>query len=627
MIGYVCKYTPIEWLEAAGAQMVRIDPRVTAFPEADVCMHPNMCAYVKSVLEVMAHEDYEGLVLTTCCDSVRRLYDVLKERWPDRFFYLLDVPRKVNDFSTGLYRQRIQALVDAWIRWRNSHGQPDTDTADDGLDSPSCGRAAAPVSAANAYENPVQETAGDPVAERLREKLTRLRAEAALTPPPVPEAALQIGLVGARCPHSLRTLFEEKGVRLSFDLTCTGGTRAVLLAQVLDSGVEDATISPGQITYAYAAALLNQLPCMRMVDATGRGRYLDAFEGRLDGIVYHTVKFCDIYSFEYARLHREDRFPLLAIDTDLTPQCEGQVRTRVEAFLESLQARKAAPSARRSASSTHYPGGITMNKIYVMGVDSGSTSTGAVIMNEKKEILADAVIRTGAKTSESASRVLEAVLASAGIAREDLNCIVSTGYGRVSIPYADRNVTEISCHAKGALYFFPEVRTILDIGGQDSKTIRLDGTGEILDFAMNDKCAAGTGRFLEAMARTLECGIEDLGPLSIQSQKEIEISSMCTVFAESEVISLIARNEEKTDIAAGVHRAIASKASSLLRRVGILPELMMTGGVARNPGVVQAIEEKTGCRILLCDKPDIVGAVGAALFALEATGASSDNNA
>ncbi len=578
MIGYVCKYTPVEWLEAAGAQMVRIDPRVTSFPEADVCMHPNICAYVKSVLEVMAAEEYEGLVLTTCCDSVRRLYDVLTARWPDRFFYLLDIPRKVNDFSTGLYQKRIQALVDAWLRWK-------------GKDAPSV--------------------------SRLRDKLLRLRAEAALTPPPAPDAALRIGLVGARCPQSLRALFEEKGVHLALDLTCTGGTRAALLSRVMDPSLQDPELPQDQVIRAYAAALLNQVPCLRMVDAAGRGRYLEAFEERLDGIVYHTVKFCDIYSFEYAGLHRQDRFPLLAIDTDLTPQCEGQVRTRVEAFLESLQARKGSPSVNISAARTVHSGRSSMNKIYVMGVDSGSTSTGAVIMNEKKEILADAVIRTGAKTSESASRVLDSVLASAHLAREDLRCIISTGYGRVSIPYADRNVTEISCHARGALYFFPEVRTILDIGGQDSKTIRLDETGAILDFAMNDKCAAGTGRFLEAMARTLECGIQDLGPLSLRSLKEIEISSMCTVFAESEVISLIARNEEKTDIAAGVHRAIASKASSLLRRVGIEPGLMMTGGVARNPGVVRAIEEKTGCRILLCEKPDIVGAVGAALFALD----------
>jgi predicted CoA-substrate-specific enzyme activase len=195
--------------------------------------------------------------------------------------------------------------------------------------------------------------------------------------------------------------------------------------------------------------------------------------------------------------------------------------------------------------------------------------------------------------------------------------IVSTGYGRVSIPFADKSVTEISCHAKGARYFCPHVRTILDIGGQDSKAIRLSETGEVEDFVMNDKCAAGTGRFLEAMARTLELDISELGPVSLKSQETVEISSMCTVFAESEVISLIAQNKEKADIAKGVHRAIAGKACSLLSRVGGEPTYMMTGGVAKNQGVVQAVEEKLGAKLFLCKDPEIVGAVGAALFGLE----------
>lgn len=175
--------------------------------------------------------------------------------------------------------------------------------------------------------------------------------------------------------------------------------------------------------------------------------------------------------------------------------------------------------------------------VYTLGIDSGSTSTNAVILDENRQIKAFSVVRTGAKSSQSADAALADVLKKAGLDREDISLIVSTGYGRVSIPFADKNVTEISCHGKGAHLLFPDVHTILDIGGQDSKAIRLNDNGEVADFVMNDKCAAGTGRFLEMMARSLEISIDELGPVSLQSKENIEISSMCSVFAESEVIS------------------------------------------------------------------------------------------
>lgn len=255
--------------------------------------------------------------------------------------------------------------------------------------------------------------------------------------------------------------------------------------------------------------------------------------------------------------------------------------------------------------------------MYVIGIDSGSTSTNAVIMDNERNIKAFSVIRTGAKSGESAERILTDVLKKAGLKKEDIAWIVSTGYGRVSIPFADENVTEISCHGRGAHYFNPKIRTILDIGGQDSKAIELDADGEVIDFVMNDKCAAGTGRFLEAIARTLEISIDELGPAALKSTEDIEITSMCTVFAESEVISLIANNKEESDIANGICRAIANKAYSLLKRVGLEADYMMTGGVAKNPGVVRAVEEKLQAKLYICPEPEIVGAVGAALYALD----------
>ena len=255
--------------------------------------------------------------------------------------------------------------------------------------------------------------------------------------------------------------------------------------------------------------------------------------------------------------------------------------------------------------------------MYFLGIDSGSTSTNAVIIDDQKQILAYAVQRTGAKSIESAQRVRDEVLQKAGLTPDEIRVTTATGYGRISIPFADQNVTEISCHGKGAHLINPAVRTILDIGGQDSKAIRLNEHGDVVDFVMNDKCAAGTGRFLEMMARTLEISLEELGQISLESKESIKINSMCSVFAESEVISLIAQNKEAADIAHGVHEAIVNRCFSLLRRVGLTPVYMMTGGVAKNPGVAAILREKLRGEVYIYEEPEIVGAIGAAISGLE----------
>ena len=238
-------------------------------------------------------------------------------------------------------------------------------------------------------------------------------------------------------------------------------------------------------------------------------------------------------------------------------------------------------------------------------------------MNENKEIVAFDVVRTGAKSGESAERILAEILERAGLKREDISLIVSTGYGRVSIPFADENVTEISCHGRGAHYFNPDVRTILDIGGQDSKAIRLNENGEVVDFVMNDKCAAGTGRFLEMMARTMEMSLDQLGNCGIQYKEDITISSMCTVFAESEVVSLIAQNKETDDIVHGLNKAVAAKTAALVKRVGGEEKYMMTGGVSRNQGLVKTLEERLGTKLVISEQAQLCGALGAALFAAD----------
>ena len=248
------------------------------------------------------------------------------------------------------------------------------------------------------------------------------------------------------------------------------------------------------------------------------------------------------------------------------------------------------------------------------GVDIGSSTSKAVLLDGDK-ILVYSIIFTGSESVHSANRVFDEVLQKSNLSVGEIQYIIATGYGRVIVPFANEALTELTCHARGAHWLFPEVRTILDMGGQDCKAIRCDGAGRLQNFIMNDKCAAGTGRFLELMARVLGLSLDDLGKMSIKAKTAIKINSTCAVFAKSEVTSLIREGEERQNVLAGLHSAIADRVYTLLRGVGIEPELAVTGGIGKNQGVVQEIEKRVGLKVLLPEEPQIVGALGAALFA------------
>ncbi len=255
-----------------------------------------------------------------------------------------------------------------------------------------------------------------------------------------------------------------------------------------------------------------------------------------------------------------------------------------------------------------------------LGIDIGSLSTDVVLMNDKREIVASEVIATGASSKKAAEKAFQKVLEVTGLSERDIDYVVATGYGRIRVPFAREVVTEITCHAKGAHYFFPRVRTVIDIGGQDSKVIKVDPNGNVIDFVMNDKCAAGTGRFLEVMARTLEIELEEMGPLSLQGADKLSISSLCTVFAESEVVSLIGADHKREDICRALHIAIAKRIAAQARRVGVEEQVVMSGGVAKNVGMVRELEKLLSTRLRMAPDPQIVGAVGAALIGLEGAG-------
>jgi predicted CoA-substrate-specific enzyme activase len=249
------------------------------------------------------------------------------------------------------------------------------------------------------------------------------------------------------------------------------------------------------------------------------------------------------------------------------------------------------------------------------GIDVGSLSTDCVIIDDREKILSYSITETGANSTEAAEKSLEEALAHAAVQRHRVKRVVATGYGRVSVPFADKKVTEISCHALGAYTLFPDTRTVIDIGGQDSKVIQVGPAGRVLDFTMNDKCAAGTGRFLEVMAAKLKVPLNEMGALSMGANREVRISSVCTVFAESEVISLVAQNHPKEEIIRGIHRAIVNRVWSMVKTLGVNREVTMSGGVAKNRGVVAILEERLGHAIQVYKEPQIVGGLGAALHA------------
>lgn len=256
--------------------------------------------------------------------------------------------------------------------------------------------------------------------------------------------------------------------------------------------------------------------------------------------------------------------------------------------------------------------------MYYLGVDVGSLSCDAVLIDQEDRVAAWSVVPTGARNHQAIERARGDVLTSAGVSEPDVAAVIATGYGRDRVDDRLATVTEITCHARGIGALLPGTDLLIDIGGQDSKTIRLDDDGRVASFAMNDKCAAGTGRFLEAMARALEVDVDQLGGLDVRAEGDLTLSSMCTVFAESEVVSLIADGTDVSEIVHGLHRAIASRTQGMVARVE--PNLSdlrvaMSGGVARNPGVVRALGEALGCEIAVPQEPDTVGALGAALIA------------
>jgi predicted CoA-substrate-specific enzyme activase len=261
---------------------------------------------------------------------------------------------------------------------------------------------------------------------------------------------------------------------------------------------------------------------------------------------------------------------------------------------------------------------------YFAGIDVGSTMTKAIILEDG--IIASVIGPTGAEQRRLANKVMEEALNKAGIPFRSITYIVSTGYGRINVPFADRQVTEITCHAKGVASLFAEAKTVIDIGGQDSKAIIIDATGRPVDFVMNDKCAAGSGRFIEVIADTLGISLDEVGGMSLQAKHPARISNICTIWAQQEVTARLSEGVPIPDLLAGVHQALADRIARMVNRLHVEDAVVLTGGGGRNRGLVKALAEHLGHKILVPDEPLITGALGAALLGREIAARASLEN-
>ena len=577
MLYTTCKYAPEELFSGFGVPTMRLDPNPVSFSCADGCAHPNLCGFAKAVIEEVRMRDVRELIITDCCDAMRRTYDVLSGQQLD-FLWFLPLPHKSGPAEVRMFAKYLKELADAYGKYL---GRPFS----------------------------------------TEDALAACRSSQTISAPEGAAPGPLIHVLGAHGGQLLLRQVDEvfPGYEVR-DETCSGNRH---FPAGMAAGPDAA--DPDAFFLWYADLLLNGLqPCMRMNSSPNLQAHVEsAIKKSGDGVVFHTMKFCDYYSFTYADLKDHSKIPFLKIETDTTPQSGGQLRTRIEAYKETLeglsgsmqQEKNSKKSSLNSNQSSSQKNSRSKN-IIVAGIDSGSTSTDVVIMDSARNILGKAIVATGMSASKSASAALEAALREAGLARSSLRGVAATGYGREIIEMEKQTITEITCHAKGAHFLFPGIRTIIDIGGQDSKVIRIDEEGRVLHFVMNDKCAAGTGRFLEMQARALGLSMEEMSRLGLSWKEDVRISSMCTVFAESEVISLVAGDTPVNDIIHGLNMAVAQKTESLVRRGKGEPAFAMTGGVSRNAGVVNCLESTLSSHMHISDLSQFCGAIGAALMLL-----------
>lgn len=556
-IYYACKYAPVELMAGFGVSALPVTTEEQNAAALEDLIHPAICGFAKNVLGACRSKEIRALVLTTCCDAMNRVGDVLQQEGSLDFLYVLDLPHVQTDAAYKRYEKELMRFAKALSAYTQSE-----------------------FSLAHALA----------ASENTREKAKSTDYGAVLK--------------GA---HAMPSLLELAKKTLQCDVqnaTCSGDRVLELPDESLYHNPSRACEAQKEDDLArfvswYAKALLTQPACMRMAEP----RKPHAADTKKP-VLYHTLRFCEYWPFEYRELTKSDTASLLKIETEATSNSSKQLVVRLKAFQESLEA----------SSGTHPGKEHSMHTRYAIGIDIGSTASKGVLIDRKtNEICARAIRATGAKAKDASHALLQEL--EAALPKGEDAVICATGYGRDTLQDTAKIVTEITCHAKGARALLPDVRCVIDIGGQDSKAIALDECGNIESFVMNDKCAAGTGRFLDTTSRVLELDRESFIKAGLSSKHPATISSMCTVFAESEIVTLIAQNTPISDIVSGLSVSVAQKTASLVSRVHGHAPFLFTGGVSKNMSVVEALEKKLDAKVATSPDSQFCGALGAALLA------------
>ena len=559
MIHYVCKYTPLELFKGFGEECAVLEEMPENFELSDQIAHANLCGFGKSVIQAVLEGKVEQLVLVNCCDSMRRVYDIVESTGKCKFLYMLDMPHEDNDCEKVKLAQGIHRLKKAYEKFS--------------------GKTFDRSGFLNAFSH-------EPVDNQP-----------------------YIGVLGVRVSGILEKMIRDN-IRMDVEnLTCTGGRRLAVIREELEKMEDDAMF------LAYADALLSQMPCFRMNNSTRRNRlYLDP---NLKGIIYHTIKFCDYYGFEYASIKRDIKVPLLKIETDFTSQSAGQLLTRVQAFAETLEGSEDMDPSKGISEEIRKK--MESGVYYVAGIDSGSTSTDVVILDKDGKIKSTMIIPTGGGAMMSAEKSLEMAVEKAGIRKEDIVRIVTTGYGRAYIDSGDDSITEITCHARGAHYLNPNVRTVIDIGGQDMKCFKIED-GAISNIFLNEACSSGCGSFLQTFAQALGYDVKKFASLGLFADRPVDLGSRCTVFMNSSVKQAQKDGASIENISAGLSISVVKNALYKVIRASSPEELgrkiVVQGGTFYNEAVLRAFEKEMGVEVIRPDIAGLMGAYGAALFGL-----------
>ncbi|MBS3819133.1 2-hydroxyacyl-CoA dehydratase [bacterium] len=614
-VWFTCTYVPLEIIWAAGYTPQRV------IGNEELCLHPdsllsrNLCPYVHSVMrtwnenhkEEESSEKRDHLVITNSCDAMKSLYNTLKLKYPP--IHLLTVPHHNRKEAVNFFAQQLENLYSSLKGKREKNPYPDL------------------RSAISLYQRiyHLLEKIRNQVGETIDYvRFYELKQEVFQSPPQQALARLSsfwekhpqgedgsissdskfpVALTGSPIPgKNILSLIQDCGFHISLNDSCLDYRWGPFGEKM--SAYKNPFLALSQI-------YLNKIPCARMATRKEEiEKQAQMMDKSFKAIIHMRMPFCDLYGLDLVDwLKRIRKEKILPLETDGSQQSLAQVKTRVQAFAEALSQKK-----QKGKTATR-----TIDRIqkYYCGIDIGSSTVEGVILSSSGKILVHGIEKTGPYAGKTALQVYKNILRDAGLNEKDLSLVVSTGYGRETPPFPHQSITEITCHAYGIRHLFAQVRFVIDIGGQDSKVIKMDKKGKVTDFQMNDKCAAGTGKFLEVMARTLEMDIQEMSRVDPREGKSVPLSSMCTVFAESEVVSLIGQGYPVPEIIRGLYQAITNRMEGMVRRLGLSEPLAVTGGGALNQALVSSIENRLGISAHVPEYPQIVGAIGASILARE----------